>query len=120
MTAKEKETEPPCLFCRIASGEIPAKLVAETQECIAFRDINPQAPVHILVVPRDHISRIHDVRDGKILGLMMLLGAEIARRHHIADSGYRLVANTNADAGQSVHHVHLHVLGGRQLGWPPG
>ena len=109
-----------CLFCRIERGEIPAKLVAETHDCIAFRDINPVAPVHILVVPREHIARIHDARDGAILGKMMMLGAEIARRHGIAESGYRLVANTNADAGQSVHHVHLHVLGGRQLGWPPG
>ena len=120
MTEQENETEQRCLFCRIADGEIPAKLVAETKDCIAFRDINPQAPVHILVVPRDHVTRIHDVKDGAILGKMMMLGAEIARRHGIAESGYRLVANTNADAGQSVHHIHLHVLGGRQMKWPPG
>ena len=113
-------TDEPCLFCRIASGEIPAKLVAETHDCIAFRDINSVAPVHILVIPREHIARIHDATDGAILGKMMMLAAEIARRHGIAESGYRLVANTNADAGQSVHHVHLHVIGGRAMAWPPG
>lgn len=109
-----------CIFCRIASGEIPAKLVAETQDCIAFRDMNPQAPVHTLVIPREHIATLSDATDPNLVGKMMLLGAEIARRAGIAESGYRCVINTNADAGQTVFHVHLHVLGGRQLAWPPG
>jgi len=109
-----------CVFCRIASGDIPAKLVAETADCIAFRDLNPQAPVHTLVIPREHIATLDEMADQALLGKMMLLGAEIARRAGIVDSGYRCVINTNAAAGQTVFHVHLHVLGGRQLGWPPG
>ncbi len=109
-----------CVFCRIVSGEIPAKLVAETPDCIAFRDMNPQAPVHTLVIPREHIATLDDTTDEALLGKMMLLGAEIARRAGIVESGYRCVINTNAAAGQTVFHIHLHVLGGRQLGWPPG
>jgi histidine triad (HIT) family protein len=109
-----------CVFCRIASGEIPAKLVAETADCIAFRDMNPRAPVHTLVIPREHVASLNDVTDPDLVGKMMLLGAEIARRSGVAESGYRCVVNTNADAGQTVFHIHLHVLGGRTLEWPPG
>jgi histidine triad (HIT) family protein len=109
-----------CLFCRIVRGEIPAKIVAESDECVAFRDINPQAPVHVLVVPRQHVGSLNDGPDPTLLGRMALLAADIAKREGIAESGYRTVVNTNADAGQTVFHIHLHLLGGRAMGWPPG
>ena len=109
-----------CLFCRIVRREIPATLVAETEDCVAFRDINPQAPVHVLVVPREHVESLNAASDPRLVGRLALLAAEIARTEGIADSGYRTVINTNADAGQSVAHIHLHLLGGRRLGWPPG
>jgi histidine triad (HIT) family protein len=109
-----------CLFCRIVRREIPATLVVETEDCVAFRDINPQAPVHVLVVPREHVSSLNDAADPHLVGRLALVAAEIARKEGIADSGYRTVINTNADAGQTVFHIHLHLLGGRRLGWPPG
>ena len=109
-----------CLFCRIVSKEIPAKLVAETDECVAFRDINPQAPVHVLVIPRRHIASLDAADDAAAVGKMALLAAQIARDEGIAERGYRTVINTNADAGQTVFHIHLHLLGGRQMKWPPG
>jgi histidine triad (HIT) family protein len=109
-----------CLFCRIIRGEIPAKLVAETDDCIAFRDINPQAPVHVLVIPRAHVASLDALKDGDLLGKIGLLAGEIARGEGVADSGYRVVINTGADGGQSVAHLHLHLLGGRKLKWPPG
>jgi histidine triad (HIT) family protein len=109
-----------CLFCRIARGEVPAKLVAETEQCVAFRDINPQAPVHVLVIPREHVASLNDAGDPALVGRLALLAAEIARREGIAGSGYRTVINTNADAGQTVFHIHLHLLGGRPMKWPPG
>lgn len=109
-----------CLFCRIVSGELPAKIVAEDEHCVAFRDINPQAPVHVLVIPRIHVASLNDVADGGVIGDMHRLAARIARSEGVADSGYRTVFNTNADAGQTVFHLHLHLLGGRRLGWPPG
>ena len=109
-----------CLFCRIVKREIPAALVAETPECVAFRDINPQAPTHILVIPREHIASLDEAKEPDIIGRMALLAAQLARSEGIAASGYRTVINTNADAGQTVFHVHLHLLGGRRLGWPPG
>jgi len=109
-----------CLFCRIARKEIPATLVAETDECVAFRDINPQAPVHILVIPRDHVPSASAVTDPAIVGKLTQLAAELARREGVAESGYRLVMNTNADAGQTVFHLHMHLLGGRPMAWPPG
>ena len=109
-----------CLFCRIVRGEIPAKLVAETAECVAFRDINPQAPTHVLVIPRRHVASLDEARDPALVGHMALLAAEIARTEGIAQRGYRTVINTNAEAGQTVFHIHLHLLGGRALGWPPG
>ena len=109
-----------CLFCRIVRREIPAALVAETPECVAYRDINPQAPTHILVIPREHIPSLDDAKEPEIIGRMALLAAQLARSEGIAGSGYRTVINTNADAGQTVFHVHLHLLGGRRLGWPPG
>jgi histidine triad (HIT) family protein len=109
-----------CLFCRIARREIPSTLVAETEDCVAFRDINPQAPVHVLIIPRAHVPSLNDASDERLVGRLMTLAAEIARKEGIADSGYRAVINTNADAGQTVFHVHLHLLGGRRMGWPPG
>ena len=109
-----------CLFCRIVRGEIPARLVAETPECVAFRDINPQAPTHVLVVPREHVASVNETTDAALVGRLSLLAAEIARSEGIAESGYRTVINTGPDAGQTVHHIHLHLLGGRPLGWPPG
>lgn len=109
-----------CLFCRIVRGEIPAKIVAENEHCMAFRDIDPKAPVHVLVIPREHVDSLDTARDPVMIGRMALLGAEVARTEGIAESGYRTVINTNAASGQTVFHIHLHVLGGRRLGWPPG
>jgi histidine triad (HIT) family protein len=109
-----------CLFCRVVRGEVPARLVAETEHCVAFRDINPQAPVHVLIVPREHVASLNEAGDPALVGRLALLAADIARREGIADRGYRTVINTNADAGQTVFHIHLHLLGGRVMGWPPG
>ena len=109
-----------CLFCRIVRKEIPAKLVAEDEHCIAFRDINPQAPVHVLVIPREHVPSLDQARDAAMLGRLSLMAAEIARKEGVAAGGYRTVMNTNAGAGQTVFHVHLHLLGGRPMHWPPG
>ena len=109
-----------CLFCRIVRKEIPAQIVAESADCVAFRDINPQAPVHILVIPREHVASLADVTDPTMVGKMTSLARDLAQREGIAAGGYRLVINTNADAGQTVFHLHLHLLGGRRMGWPPG
>jgi histidine triad (HIT) family protein len=109
-----------CLFCRIVRREIPATLVAETEDCIAFRDINPQAPVHVIVIPREHVPSLNDATDAAMVGRLSLLAAEIAKREGISEGGYRTVINTNADAGQTVFHIHLHLLGGRPMRWPPG
>lgn len=109
-----------CLFCRIARKEIPATIVAENETMVAFRDINPQAPVHILVIPRAHVPSLNEATDAAMIGSLSLFAAELAHREGIADGGYRTVINTNRDAGQTVFHVHLHLLGGRALGWPPG
>ena len=109
-----------CLFCRIVAKEIPARLVAENEHCVAFRDINPQAPVHVLVVPREHVASLNVARDAALLGRMQMLAAEIAKEEGLAERGYRTVINTNADAGQTVFHIHLHLLGGRAMQWPPG
>jgi histidine triad (HIT) family protein len=109
-----------CLFCRVVRGEVPAKIVAQMDDCIAFRDINPQAPVHVLVIPREHVPSLNETKDPALVGRLALVAAEIAKREGIADSGYRTVINTNADAGQTVFHIHLHLLGGRRMAWPPG
>ncbi len=111
---------PDCLFCRIVRKEIPTTVVAETDDCVAFRDINPQAPLHVLVIPRAHVASLNDATDPAQIGKLSLLAAEIARREGHAESGYRTVVNTGAAAGQTVFHVHLHLLAGRDLGWPPG
>ena len=109
-----------CLFCRILRKEIPATVVAETDDCLAFRDITPRAPVHILVIPKAHVASLNEATDAEQLGRLSLLAAEIARSEGLAESGYRTIINTGADAGQTVFHVHLHLLGGREMGWPPG
>ena len=115
-------SHPDCLFCKIVAGEIPADVVHRTQDLLAFRDINPQAPVHILVIPTEHVTSLELALDGHrdLLGEMMLAARDIARTEGVADAGYRTVMNIGADGGQTVHHVHLHLLGGRALTWPPG
>ena len=111
-----------CLFCRIAAGEIPASLVYQDERVLAFRDINPQAPHHVLVIPRKHIATLNDLsaEDDALVGEVVRRGAAIAGELGVSDGGYRTVFNCNADAGQTVFHIHLHVLGGRRLSWPPG
>ena len=109
-----------CLFCKIVRQEIPAKLVFENEHCVAFRDINPQAPTHLLIVPREHVASLNEARDARMIGELSLAAAQIAKSEGIAERGYRTVVNTNGDAGQTVFHIHLHLLGGRELGWPPG
>jgi histidine triad (HIT) family protein len=111
-----------CLFCKMVKGEIKPDMVRETNELIAFRDINPQASTHVLIVPRKHISTANDLTtaDEALIGKLILAAREIAQQEGIAESGYRLVMNCNAGAGQTVFHVHLHLLGGRRMTWPPG
>ena len=111
-----------CLFCKILAGDIPADIVYESETAIAFRDINPQAPTHVLVIPRKHISTINDLDefDRTLVGDLFMAAKEIAAEAGIDESGYRAVMNCNEGAGQSVFHIHLHVLGGRGLTWPPG
>ena len=111
-----------CLFCKIASGEIGSKKAYEDDRVLAFYDISPAAPVHILIIPKQHIQSAYDLKesDGALLGHMFEIAAQLAKELGIADSGYRLVTNVGADAGQSVPHLHLHLLGGRDMTWPPG
>jgi histidine triad (HIT) family protein len=110
-----------CLFCKIVAGSIPAKRMYEDELSLAFADINPQAPVHLLVIPKEHIqSTAHATAEhASLLGHLLGRAAKIAEEQHL-DHGYRLVINTGADGGQTVDHLHLHVLGGRHMGWPPG
>lgn len=121
MTA-DTPTGPDCLFCAIVRGEIPADIVLRDDEFIAFRDIDPKAPVHILVIPREHHATAAELTaaDAAAAGRLLRTAAEVAQQSQIADSGYRIVLNTGVEGGQSVNHVHAHVLGGRQMGWPPG
>ncbi len=109
-----------CLFCRIANREIPADIVAETHECIAFRDISPQAPTHVLVIPKAHAGSLADLTDPLAAGQVLMLAADVARDLGVEGSGYRVVLNTGVDGGQTVHHLHAHLLAGRPLRWPPG
>lgn len=111
-----------CIFCRIAAGELPATLVREDDDVVAFRDIDPRAPTHVLVIPRRHIASVDDLGagDAEVVGRLFLVAKDIAREEGVAESGYRLVMNTGPDAGQSVAHIHLHLLGGRDFAWPPG
>lgn len=111
-----------CLFCKILSGDIPADVIYESETAIAFRDINPQAPTHVLIIPRKHIATINDIGedDHSVVGSLYSAAKEIAADSGFADEGYRAVMNCNEAAGQTVFHIHLHLLGGRTLTWPPG
>jgi histidine triad (HIT) family protein len=111
-----------CLFCRIATGDISAEIVAESDVALAFRDLTPQAPTHVLVIPREHYANVAEVAAASDVEVaaMFRLAAEVAEIEGVAEGGYRLVANTNADAHQTVFHAHVHVIGGRVMGWPPG
>ena len=109
-----------CLFCKIVAGEIPASFVYQDDRLVAINDINPQAPMHVLVIPRQHVASLNELKDANLLGQMHLLAAQIAKSEGLAERGYRTVINTNADAGQTVFHIHLHILGGRSMTWPPG
>lgn len=110
------------IFTKIINREIPAKIVYEDDKCLAFRDTNPQAPVHILVIPKKEIASMDTATDAdkEIIGHIMLKAAQIARDEGVAEDGYRLVVNTNRNAGQTVFHIHVHIVGGRALSWPPG
>ena len=111
-----------CIFCKIVAGEIPAAKVYEDERAVAFRDINPQAPTHALVIPRAHVASLNEAgeADEALLGHLLVVAARVAREAGHAEGGYRTVINTGPDAGQTVFHVHVHVLGGRALTWPPG
>ncbi|NCF72775.1 MAG: HIT domain-containing protein [Gammaproteobacteria bacterium] len=111
-----------CLFCKILDGDIPADIVYESATAIAFRDINPQAPTHVLIIPRKHIATINEITDDdqSLVGSLYSAAREIAAAEGIAEDGYRAVMNCNEGAGQTVFHIHLHLLGGRDLSWPPG
>ena len=109
-----------CIFCRIVSGDIPAGRVAENAQCIAFRDVNPQAPTHVLVIPRVHVASLNQVDNAQVAGELLLMAAAVAKSEGLAERGYRVVLNTNADGGQTVYHLHAHVMGGRAMHWPPG
>lgn len=112
----------PCVFCRIAAGELPARIVYETEQVLAFWDISPIAPVHILIIPRQHIqdTSMLDETTAPVMAEMFLAARDVAAREGIDDTGYRLLINTGRDGGQSVFHMHMHLLGGRKMRWPPG
>ena len=111
-----------CLFCKIVKGDIPADIVYQDDNIIAFRDLNPQAPVHFLVIPKKHISTINDIQveDAELIGNLYITAKAVAKQEAMDESGYRCVMNCNDDGGQTVRHIHLHVLGKRQMTWPPG
>ncbi|WP_019021913.1 histidine triad nucleotide-binding protein [Thioalkalivibrio sp. ALE23] len=111
-----------CIFCKIVAGEIPATIVRETDDVIAFEDLHPQAPLHVLVIPRRHIATLNDLTagDAETVGNMARVAAGIAAERGYAEDGYRTVMNCNQQGGQTVYHIHMHLLGGRPLGWPPG
>lgn len=111
-----------CIFCKIVTGDIPANVVFQDNDVIAFNDLNPQAPHHVLIIPKNHYTTLNDVpaNESAILGKLMSTATHIATTLGIAENGYRVVMNCNSDGGQSVYHIHLHLLGGRHLTWPPG
>jgi histidine triad (HIT) family protein len=115
-------TQEDCIFCKIVAGEIPAKLVYEDERAVAFRDINPQAPTHALVIPRAHVASLNDAgeADEALLGHLLRVAARVAADEGHSETGYRTVINNGVGAGQTVFHIHVHVLGGRRLTWPPG
>jgi histidine triad (HIT) family protein len=114
--------DPECIFCRIAAHEIPSEIVHETDDVVAFRDTNPQAPTHILLIPREHIRQLTEIdgAHGDVLASIVRTASHLAEAERIDRSGWRLVANVGPDAGQSVFHLHFHLLGGRKMAWPPG
>ena len=111
-----------CLFCKIIKKEIPAEIVFENEDILAFKDIDPQAPVHILLVPKEHITTINDLEENhkELVGAIYLVAKSLAIKYGISEDGYRTVFNCNKNGGQAVYHIHLHLLGGRQMKWPPG
>jgi len=111
-----------CIFCKIAAKELPAKIVYEDQDLVAFRDINAVAPTHILIIPRAHLETVNDLEDAhaEMIGRLHLAAKRLAAREKLAERGYRLVLNCGPDAGQAVLHLHLHLVGGRKMSWPPG
>ncbi len=111
-----------CLFCKIVAGQIPAKIVYQDEDVVAFEDINPQAPHHVLLIPRRHIPSMTDItsEEGPLLASIYMVATKLAREMGIAESGFRFLTNVGPDSGQSVFHLHFHLLGGRRLGWPPG
>jgi histidine triad (HIT) family protein len=114
--------EDTCLFCRLINGEVAADVLYQDARAVAIRDINPQAPVHALVIPKEHVESLDDIgqRDEALMGHLMRVASRVANEQGLAEAGYRTVVNTGAGAGQSVFHLHVHVLGGRDLAWPPG
>jgi histidine triad (HIT) family protein len=115
-------SETDCLFCRILAGTAAADVVYQDNRCVVIRDINPQAPTHVLVIPREHLDSLDDAsqKDELLLGHLLRISARVANEHGLTESGYRTVLNTGRGAGQSVFHLHVHVLGGREMSWPPG
>ena len=111
-----------CLFCKIAAGEMETDFVYQDEKVVAFKDLNPQAPVHLLIVPKKHISDLNNLQseDSELIGHIYQVAKKMAAKYEIADSGYRLVSNCGDDGGQTVYHIHFHLLGGRKLQWPPG
>ena len=109
-----------CIFCKVAAGEVPSKVVKRDGQFLAFSDINPQAPTHFLVIPSHHVASLDQAKDSALLGAMLAFARDAAREAGIAPRGYRVVVNTNPDGGQTVYHLHMHVLGGRPMTWPPG
>ncbi|MGB9677612.1 MAG: histidine triad nucleotide-binding protein [Candidatus Ratteibacteria bacterium] len=109
-----------CIFCKIANNQIKSEKVYEDDDLICIKDINPQAPIHILIIPKKHIEKLYEVEEISLLGKMLKVACEIAEKEGIKESGYRIVINTNKNAGQSVNHLHFHLLGGRIMHWPPG
>ncbi len=109
-----------CIFCKIAAGTIPSKKIAETERAVAFHDVNPVAPLHALVIPKQHFTNISEINDSSLMGELFTLGKDVAKDLGLEKDGFRLVVNTGTNGGQSVFHLHIHVIGGRKLAWPPG
>lgn len=109
-----------CVFCRIGAGEVPAEVVMEDGEVLAFRDLNPQAPTHVLVIPRAHVPSLEAIEDRALAGRLLVAARDVARSEGLTERGFRVVVNTGDEGGQTVGHLHLHVLGGRGMRWPPG
>ena len=109
-----------CIFCKIVAGEVPAQVVKQADGMLAFTDLNPQAPTHLLIIPTTHIGSLNDAKDPQLLGSLLGFARDLAREKGLDTRGYRVVVNTNPDGGQTVFHLHLHLLGGRPMNWPPG